>query len=117
MLTRQGLTRIKARALRLRVWFKVTSKLERGIVDLTIRCVEKIRSPVLARVVLGIVSKILDVLQESFMEKAEKIGCRVVEKLCVVAERWGNESCSVWKEDEGFVRFLGVITLNTRVYE
>lgn len=108
--------RIKTRALRLRVWFKVTSRLERGIIDLTIRCVEKIRSPVLARVVLDIVSKILDVLQEGFMEKAEKVGCKVIERLCAVAERWGNESCSVWKQDEGFVRFLGVITLNTRVH-
>jgi len=109
--------RIKRRALRLRVWFKVTSKLERGIVDLTIRCVERIRSPVLARAVLDIVSKILGALQEGFMEKAEKVGCRVIERLCAVAERWGNESCSVWKQDEGFVRFLGVITLNTRLHE
>ena len=104
--------KIKTRALRQRVWFKAVSRVERGIVDLTIRCVERVRSPVLVRAVFGIVSKILKALREGFMERAEKVGRKAVGKLCVIAERWGNESCSVWKRDEGFVRFLGVIALN-----
>lgn len=105
--------RIKTRALRQRVWFKATSRAERGIVDLTMRCVERIRSPVLARAVSNIMNKILRTLPESFMERAEKAGRRVAEKLCVLAERWGNKSSSYWKHDDGFVRFLGVITLNS----
>jgi len=104
--------RIKTKALRQKVWFKAVSLVERGIVDLTIRCVERIRSPVLARAVLDIRSRILGALREGFMERAEKVGREVIEKLCVLAERWGNESCSVWKRDDGFVRFLGVIALN-----
>jgi hypothetical protein len=104
--------KVKTRALRQRVWFKAVSRVERGIVDLTIRCVETVRSPVLASAVLNIVSKILEVLREGFMERAEKVGREVAEKLCVVAERWGNESCSAWKRGDGFVRFLGVIALN-----
>lgn len=112
LLTRRGLMKIKTRALRQKVWFRAVSRVERGIVDLTIRCVERIRSPVLARAVLGIVSKILETLREGFVERAERAGREVIEKLCVLAERWGNESCSVWRQDDGFVRFLGVIALN-----
>jgi len=104
--------KVKTRALRQRVWFKAISRVERGIVDLTIRCVEVVRSPVLASAVLNIMGKILGVLREGFMERAEKAGREVVEKLCVLAERWGNESCSAWKQGDGFVRFLGVIALN-----
>ena len=113
LLTRQGLTRIKTKALRQHVWFKTVSRIERGIVNLSIRCVERIRSPVLARAVFGILSKILKTLREGFMEKAERVGRRVVEKLCVLAEKWGNEAYSDWKRDKGFVRFLGVIALDT----
>jgi len=57
--------------------------------------------------------KILKTLREGFMERAENVGRRVVEKLCVLTERWGNRSSSDWKQDEGFVRFLGVIALNS----
>jgi len=89
------------------------SRVERGIVDLTIRCVEVIRSPVLVRAVSNILSKILKALREGFVERAEKAGRQVAEKLCVLAERWGNVSSSDWKQDKGFARFLGVITLNS----
>jgi hypothetical protein len=112
LLTTQGLMKVKTRALRQRVWFKAATRVERGIVDLTIRCVETVRSPVLASAVLNIVSKILKVLQEGFMERAENVGREVVEKLCVIAERWGNESVTDWKQGDEFVRFLGVIALN-----
>lgn len=113
MVTRQGLIKVKTQALRQRVWYKAVSRLERGIVDLTIRCVERIRSSVLARAICGIMNKILQTLREGFMERAEHVGRRAVEKLCVLAERWGNRSSSDWKHDEGFVRFLGVIALNS----
>ena len=105
--------RVKTQALRQRVWYKVISRVERAIIDLTIRCVERIRSPVLARAVSAIMRKILTTLREGFMERAENVGRRAVEKLYVLAERWGNRSSSDWKQDEGFVRFLGVIALNS----
>ena len=87
MLTRQGLRRIKTKAVRQRVWYKTISRVERGIVDLTLRCVESIRSPVLARVVSNIISKISRTLREGFMERAEKAGRGIAEKICVLAER------------------------------
>jgi len=60
--------------------------------------------------------KILTTLPAGFMERAENVGRRAVEKLCILAERWGNRSSSDWKQDEGFVRFLGVIALNAWVH-
>jgi len=111
--TKQDLVKIKSRAMRTRVWFRALSKVERAIIDLTIKCVEKVRSNVLAGTISAIVGKILRFLEEGFMTRAERIGNKIVEELCAVGERWGNEACSTWKCDKCFVRFLGVNALHT----
>ena len=113
-MTKQGLMKVKSRALRNRTWYKTLSRMERAIIDLTIKCVEKVRSHVLAKMVSMIISKILRTLKEDFMTTAEKVGREIVEKLSVVAESWGNRTCFLWKCDKGFVKFLGVNALNTR---
>jgi len=100
--------KIRSRALRARVWFKAISKVERAIVDLTIKCVERIRSNILARIISTIVSKLLESLEEDFMKRAERVGCKIAEKLCTLGERWGNKACSVWKHDLSFAMFLGI---------
>lgn len=107
--------RVKTRALRRGVWFKVTSRLERGIVDLTIRCVERIRSPVLAGILSEIVRKISMTMGKVFLEIVNQVGSAVAEKICAIAERWGNENVSSWKHDSRFIRFLGVSAVNNRM--
>jgi len=115
LLTRQGLMRIKTRALRQRIWFKVTSGLERGIVDLSIRCVERIRSPVLAGILSEIIRKALGTLENGFVKRAEKVGAEIANKVCGFALAWGNRAASSWKHDPSFVRFLGVNAVNAQV--
>jgi hypothetical protein len=100
--------------LRQRVWFRALSKVERAIVDLTIKCVEKVRSVVLAGTISAIVGKILQFLEEDFMTKAERFGSEIVERVCAVAKKWGNTACSAWSYDRYFIRFLGVNALNSR---
>lgn len=112
-LTRKGLMKIKARALRHRVWFKTLSRAERAIIDLTIKCVERVRSHILTRVISKIIDKILKTLKNGFLETADKVGREVAEGLCRIAGRWGNRTASGWKHDRGFIRFLGVNAVNT----
>ncbi|MDH5462645.1 MAG: hypothetical protein OEX09_10555, partial [Candidatus Bathyarchaeota archaeon] len=78
--------KVKSRALRNRTWYKTLSRMERAIIDLTIKCVEKVRSHVLAQMVSMIISKILRTLKEDYMTTAEKVGLEIIEKLSVVAE-------------------------------
>jgi hypothetical protein len=113
-MTKQGLMKVKSRALRNRTWYKTLSRMERGIIDLTIKCVEKIRSHVLAQTVSIIISKILRTLNEDFVVEAEKVGREIAEKLSVIAQDWGNKTCFLWKCDKGFVKFLGVNALNAK---
>ena len=95
------------------MWFRAISKVERAIVDLTIKCVEKIRSTILAGTISAIVAKILQCLEDGFTTRADKVGHEIVERLCSVGERWGSEAHLVWKYDKCFIRFLGVNALNT----
>ena len=105
--------KIKARALRRRVWFRALSRVERCIVDLTIRCVERVRSAVLARTIFAIINKILKTLENRFLEKVNKVGSVIAEKVCGIAERWGNKNASSWRYDSGFIRFLGINAVNS----
>ena len=45
--SREGLAKLKTIAVRRNLWFKALSTVERAIVDLTIRVVERVRSSVL----------------------------------------------------------------------
>ena len=112
LLTRQGLAKTRIRALRQRVWFKALSRVERNILDLTIRCVEKVRSRILAQIVSNIVAKILKTLKPSFLDGAMRIGRRIADEVCGIAEKWGNIQASRWKHDSDFARFLGVVAVN-----
>jgi len=96
--------KVKTRALRQRVWFKTLSRVDRAIIDLTIRCVEKVRSSVLTRSILTILDKMLKTLEENFMTRAERVGYKIAENLCTLGERWGNKACSSWKRDKSFVK-------------
>lgn len=112
MIAKQDLLMFKKRALRLNLWFRVLSRTERAIVDLTLKCVERIRSPILETAVCSITDKVLRALECGFLSKAEEIGHVIAREMCRIAEKWGNKEALEWKLDVNFVRFLGVITLN-----
>ena len=118
MLTQVDLASIKQRAMRKRVWFRVLSRAERTIVSLTIRCVERIRSPVLARIVTAIVHKLTDALKGVVERLMETVGRLLAEKLSRVARAWGNLSAGGWAEDPGLVQYLTIMHMNTpRVFQ
>lgn len=111
--TKQDLVKIRSRALRTKVWFKALSRVERAIVDLTIKCVEKIRSSVLAGTISAIVDKVLQFLEEGFMVRAERAGQTLMKNICALGEKWGSKACSAWNCDKCYIKFLGVNALNT----
>ena len=112
VITKQDMLKVKTRALRLNLWFKTLSRTERAIMDLTLKCVERIRSHLLEATIWNILGKILKALDLRFLATAEKVGREIAKQLSLIAERWGNKEASAWKFDIGFVRFLGVSNAN-----
>ena len=112
MFTRGFLEGLRSRALRRRLWFKVLDGLERSIVNLVCRVVDRVRSPVLGRVLLGIVVKFRDAMKGEFVRLVESFGVRRAFELALVAVGWGYAGAREWSREAGFARFLAVVEFN-----
>jgi len=111
MFFRSELAALRRKALRRGIWFRVLSKIERAIIDLSIRCVETIRSTALTRIVSDIVEKI-EYAMTGFLSGAEVVGRELAERAVKFALSWGNVGASNWKDDIGFTRYLGAMSLS-----
>jgi len=113
LLSRQSLLKVRTRALRKGIWFKTLSRIERSIVDLTIRCVEKIHSNVLMKTVVAILDKLLQTMEEDYLKRVERLGREIAQKICEIASQWGNPQAWTWKFDLKFIKYLGVNAANS----
>ena len=105
-MTGDWLASLKVRALRRRSWYSL-SRLERSVVDLTIRYVDRIESERLSLVISRIVCKILKAMRSPFLQRAEQMGYGLAERFSRIAVSWGYAEASNWRRDLGFVRYLG----------
>jgi hypothetical protein len=87
---------------------------ERAVVDLALKVVERVRSSVLKEALKSIASKVVEALKSrSFKERAMAIGRALAERIARVAESLGCKRTKEWARDPGFVMYLGVGWLNT----
>jgi hypothetical protein len=111
-LERRELIKLKVRALRRGVWYRILSRIERGLVDLAIITVRRVQSPVLARSLIVAVKRLLSSMKGKVARQIQNVGYQFAEKLARVALSWGNRSALSWVTDCAFVRFLAVCHLN-----
>ncbi len=98
----------KKSALRRGVWFRSLNRIERGIIDLTVRYVESIKSTKLAKVVTAIIEKLQMTMESTADKLVRTVGLPLARKISEIAVNWGNRSASMWAEDRSFARFLVV---------
>lgn len=111
--SRMGLINAKRAALRRGVWFKWLSRIERAQVDLTIRIVETVRSPLLKNVLRSILEKLSVAAESQISRLKNRIGVPLARKLSLVARSWGYGPAENWPRDEGFIQFLTISYMNT----
>lgn len=104
------LAEFKKTALRRGTWFRALSRLERGVIDLTVKYVENIKSQKLAKVVTAIIEKLQQAIETTADRLVRTIGLPLARKNSNIAVSWGNLSASEWAEDRTYARYL---TLNT----
>lgn len=104
---------LKVKSMRRGVWYRVMSRLERAQVDLTLRVVKRVQSPLLAQVLDLIVEKLSNALQGRVSRITRSIGFPLALKLSRMAQGWGNGSAQAWAQDSGFARFLAIMSLNS----
>ena len=109
ILTSGWLAKVKQKALRNGVWFKL-DKVSRGILDLSIRCVKGfVRSLRLREILSSIVEKILSFLPES---RIWVLGLDLAVKNVKSALEWGYNDALSWLKDEAYIKLLGLNRLN-----
>ena len=103
---------IKRKALRRGVWFSALDRVERGILTLTGRLVDRVRSTALCVELVKILAKIRDASKSGFVRRMEEYGIGKAEELVRIAMDWGNWAARDWIMDARFVKYLTVIDMN-----
>jgi hypothetical protein len=98
--------------MRAGVWFRALPRIDRVLVDLTIKVTENIRSAHLAKSIFAVVGKLEGLLESSVLKSFRLIGRPLAEKISSVAQKLGNTSAKNWVEDSSFAFFLAVMHTN-----
>jgi hypothetical protein len=106
------LIKLKMKAMRAGVWFRALRRIDRVLIDLTIKVARCIRSSILANSILSITRKLEALLESRFVRAIREIGFSLAHKLSLFAQKWGNKAAKEWANDFGFVRYLAVMKLN-----
>ena len=105
MFTSKFLLSFKRKALRKGVWFKALDNVERNIINLTAKVVDRVESALLGVTIVKILHKLLEPLKSSFMRRTG-LGIKRAAQISAQAQEWGNENAESWTKDEGFVRYM-----------
>jgi hypothetical protein len=111
-LEKAQLMKLKLKAMRAGVWFKALPRIDRVLVDLTIKVAGSVRSFTLAQKVLTVIRKLESVMESKFLRAIRENGFPIARKLGLIAQRWGNTTAKNWESDEGFARYLAAKSLN-----
>jgi hypothetical protein len=111
-LNRTQLIKIRMKAIRAGLWFKALPRIDRVLVDLTIKVAENIRSPYLAKSIFAVVGKLEGLLESTVLKSLRLIGRPLAEKISSTAQKLGNTSAKIWANDLSFAFFLAVMHTN-----
>jgi len=110
---REKLLLFKLKAKRTKVWFKALTNIDRALVDLVIKVVDKVQSPKLGKSLLTILRKLEEALENRTYRIIRTVGLPLARKLASLAKKWGNPSAEKWLSDLSFARFLAIMYINS----
>jgi hypothetical protein len=111
-LNKLQLIKLRLKAMRAGVWFKALPRIDRVLVDLTIKVTSRVRSTTLAKSLLDITRKLEGLLESSLLRAFRGVAHKLAQKLSIIAQKWGNNSAKNWDSDVSFIRFLAVMHIN-----
>ncbi len=112
-LSKSELVKVKLKAIRAGVWFRALPKIDRALVDLTIKVSDSVRSAFLAQRILLVARKLEGFLESKFARAVREVGLPIARRLSQVAQQWGNIRAVEWARDLDFARYWAVM-LNGR---
>lgn len=104
--------RLRFKAVRCGAWFRALSRVDRAVVDLTLRVVDGIRSRRLAAAVLSVVRKLEETVEGGVTRLLKEVGFKVALELSLFAQKWNNVHARDWASDASFAKFLVIMHIN-----
>lgn len=114
MFTKIFLNKVKKKAMRNNVWFKALDFMERNILNLATRLVDRVKSELLGIILVRIVKKILVALKSSYVKLSEQYGLEQAKKFSTHAVEWGYAAAKKWAHNLDFARYLTLIKMNAQ---
>ena len=111
-LERAQLVKLKLKAMRTGAWFRALRRIDRVLIDLTIKVASTVRSVTLAKSILALVRKLEGIMESSFSRVMREVGFLLAQKVSSVAQKWGSTSAKIWAFDSSFAHFLAVMHIN-----
>ena len=112
ILTRFQLVKIKLKAMRAGVWFKELPKIDRVLIDLTMKVTQNIRSIHLAKSIFAVIGKLEELMESRFHRLARTVGRSLADKTSQIAQRWGNVNAKRWSTDWSFAIYLAMLQVD-----
>jgi len=112
-LTKSEIVKMRAKAIRRGIWFRVLTRAERAYIELIIKVLNEVRSHFLAKVLTSIIRRLLNALEIKVALDVRKVGHLLAQKFSRIAQSWGNVSAGQWVKDRGFIQYLAVTYMNT----
>jgi hypothetical protein len=109
---KKQLINLKTKALRSGAWFRALKRIDRVLIDLTIKVVDNIRSSTLAKSILMLTNKLERVMKSPFSRRLEKIGLSLAQKISLEGQKIGHPSAISWASDSSFAFFLAMMQIN-----
>ena len=106
------LSQTRKLALRRGVWFRALNRVERAITDLTLQCVDTIKSGKLAKLLTAIMDKLQSAMESIIDRLVRTIGVSLAQKVSRTAVGWGNQSAKSWASDLSFAAYLAATQTN-----
>ena len=106
------LMEMKLRAIRAGFWYSALPRIDRALIDLTIRVAHSIRSTTLATSILSVAKKLESFHESKLVYSIREIGLSLACRLSLIAQQWGNKTAGAWIGDMNFARYLAVMKLN-----
>jgi hypothetical protein len=112
-LDKTELVKLKKRAVRSGVWFKALRRIDRVLIDLTIKVARyTVRSVALVKSIRAVMGKLEGLLESGLSRVIREVGFPLAQKVSSLAQKWGNTSAKSWASASSFVNFLAVMYIN-----
>jgi hypothetical protein len=112
MFTGEFLSAIRAKAVRQKVYYRALDGLERGILYLSSRLVDRVSNVTLSMQLAEIVTKLMEALKSGYQRHLESFGVSRVVEVVMQAVKLGYRGAVKWVGDGGFTEYLTVLDLN-----